>query len=799
MSDSEQTAPPGGSQKPGDPTTAAPAADALVVLNGHAEPTDDTPTIISRTSSRSIQEDPSGGLRGRRLAHFELIEPIGVGGMAAVIRARDTQLDRLVALKILPPDMAVDPENVRRFHQEARSAARLDHENVARVFFCGEDQRLHFIAFEFVEGDNLRTILERRGRLPVAEALHYILQVAAGLAHAAQRGVVHRDIKPSNIIITPTGRAKLVDMGLARSLERQDKDLTQSGMTLGTFDYISPEQALEPREADVRSDIYSLGCTLYHVLTGQPPVPEGTAAKKLHHHQHVKPRDPREMVSGLPDEAAVILDRMMAKRPQDRYQSPEQLVHHLLLAARKLGSAAPNVPEGVLSVEAALPPPPGGRPLLLAGMAAVLVVVLVVLLELFNRTPAAAPFVDPVRPDKLTDVVPPSKPNSDPTPPSVMRDKPPSPKDKGAVDPTPVVAAVKYDDDLDPLPLGEWLKKVSRDAPDAPKVILLSHDLDLSMRAGSPEIGVALSGPRVTIQAKTSGSRPTIRFACNDARPQGAEAWAAVTIDSPNVVVRGVRILVDGRTANVHMIGLRLRGGHDPQAAFTVDNCEFIQAQPGGGEKRLVSLEAAGAGGAATELKLTACRFLSFQKLEGDRLQNDQFAGGDAVVRDGPVWVKASDCAFGPHAADFRLQGGKDVVPTLTLDHCSVLATAPSAVFDVERAGSADLSFHACLFSRPNGPAGSPADRAVLIRQADPVGVRCQDDDSRYSGLDAYWVVDGDPGPSGWANYLTRVLTAAKTSSWSISPGRAATRCSRSEITTSRKPWPTTISSSPSR
>ena len=217
--------------------------------------------------------------------------------------------------------------------------------------------------------------------------------MAAGLAHAAQRGVVHRDIKPSNIIITPTGRAKLVDMGLARSLERQDdKGLTQSGVTLGTFDYISPEQALEPREADVRSDIYSLGCTFYHVLTGQPPVPEGTAAKKLHHHQHVKPRDPRELVPGLPDEVAVILDRMMAKKPQDRYQSPEQLVHHLLLAARKLGRRRRNVPEGVLSVEAALPPPPGGRPLLLAGMAAALVVVvMVVLLEVFNRTPAAAP------------------------------------------------------------------------------------------------------------------------------------------------------------------------------------------------------------------------------------------------------------------------------------------------------------------------------------------------------------------------------------------------------------------------
>jgi len=227
--------------------------------------------------------------------------------------------------------------NVRRFHQEARSAAKLDHENVARVFYCGEDQRLHFIAFEFVEGENLRTILERRGRLPVGEALHYLVQVAAGLAHASRRGVVHRDIKPSNIIITPTGRAKLVDMGLARCLEpRSDNDLTQSGVTLGTFDYISPEQALEPRDADVRSDIYSLGCTFYHMLTGRTPVPEGDRS------QEAAPPPARQAgrsatVRARPAvEVVQILDRMIAKQPRDRFQSPEQLVHLLLVAARTL-------------------------------------------------------------------------------------------------------------------------------------------------------------------------------------------------------------------------------------------------------------------------------------------------------------------------------------------------------------------------------------------------------------------------------------------------------------------------------
>src|SRR5690349_8192301 len=182
----------------GEPIPRPTDEDAINLLDGSIEPTDDSPTVISKPPQAipagKGDEQFSGGLRGRRLAHFELIEPIGVGGMAAVLRARDTQLDRLVALKILPPEMASDAENVRRFHQEARSAARLDHENIARVFFYGEDRRLHFIAFEFVEGENLRTILERRGKLPVAEAVRYVLQIATGLEHASSRGVVHRDI-----------------------------------------------------------------------------------------------------------------------------------------------------------------------------------------------------------------------------------------------------------------------------------------------------------------------------------------------------------------------------------------------------------------------------------------------------------------------------------------------------------------------------------------------------------------------------------------------------------------------------
>ena len=275
-------------------------------------------------------------IAGRRLGHFELIEAIGAGGMAAVLKARDLELGRVVALKILPPEAACDPEGVGRFKQEARAAALLDHENIARVYFCGEDQGLQFIAFEFVEGENLRQLIDRRGTLPPDECVRYMIQVAAGLNHANERGVVHRDIKPSNIIITPDGRAKIVDMGLARHLDAVNGGVTHSGVTLGTFDYISPEQALDPRRADVRSDIYSLGCAFYHALTGRPPVPDGTAAKKLHAHQHIHPLDPRALNPGIPDDVAAVLSGMMAKNPADRYQTPSGLIAHLKGVAERL-------------------------------------------------------------------------------------------------------------------------------------------------------------------------------------------------------------------------------------------------------------------------------------------------------------------------------------------------------------------------------------------------------------------------------------------------------------------------------
>jgi serine/threonine protein kinase len=755
---------------PDEPRLASPAEDAL--LGGPAEPSDDTPTIISKNPPRppAPAEDLfASGFRGRRLAHFELIEPIGVGGMAAVLRARDTQLDRCVALKILPPDMAQDAENVRRFHQEARSAAKLDHENIARVFFCGEDQRLHFIAFEFVEGDNLRTILERRGRLPVGEALHYMLQVAAGLAHAARRGVVHRDIKPSNIIITPNGRAKLVDMGLARSLApHSEHDLTQSGVTLGTFDYISPEQALEPRDADVRSDIYSLGCTFYHMLTGHPPVPEGTALKKLHHHQHVKPPDPRQFVPDLPNEVAYILDRMMAKQVKDRYQTPEQLVHHLLLAARKLGAVG-EVPEGVLSVEAALPNPPRSRPLLLAVLAAAAVVALVFFLDQppgpQPRTPdpspganSAGPKDNPrqvetnpfpraegVKPPLTETIVPPGKPkvavfNSD------------RPTEAG------LVAFLQENEECEELDIN------------------LSGDLDFTPRfhdrEQGPIQGLILRNKKVRIRSR--GDRPATVRLSYDSRPQDDDKGtrAVFTILGKESQVEGIRFVVDARESQTALAGLVFRGG----GQHRVSRCTFLQARPSLNEKKpLASVLVEAPEGGKLALLLEACAFLGFRDL-GERpasaggadewlLGKAAEGGQDAVLRRGPAQVQAVNCAFGPHAAAFRLEGpgpaGGD--PNLEVSHCSVLATRPSAVFDFAADADARIKVEGSLIARlENAPflaARGDARGAVLVRQPTGQGplVTYQGQGNRYHNLDGYWSILDGTGEAGWEEFGKRL------------------------------------------
>jgi serine/threonine protein kinase len=310
----------------------ASGSDDKTVIRQRPLGTDPSPPIT--TSLQQLGQS----LIGKRLEHYDLVEFVGGGGMGAVFRAIDTRLGRSVAVKVLSRDHS-DEDTIRRFRNEAQSAARLDHPNIARVHYVGEDHGWNFIVFEFIDGVNLRDMVERAGPLTLSDALNYTHQVAEALAHSSSRDVVHRDIKPSNVLVTPDGMVKLVDMGLARlhQVESSSEDLTASGVTLGTFDYISPEQARDPRAADVRSDIYSLGCTLYYVLTGRPPFPDGTALQKLLRHNADEPPDVRVLRPELSPSVSALLAKMLAKRPSQRHQTAAELAGEIAALAAQLG------------------------------------------------------------------------------------------------------------------------------------------------------------------------------------------------------------------------------------------------------------------------------------------------------------------------------------------------------------------------------------------------------------------------------------------------------------------------------
>jgi serine/threonine protein kinase len=748
-------------EDPGETKPAHPSDVAELVFPADAEPTDDTPTVISRGRPQpAATEDVFIGMRGRKLAHFELIEPIGVGGMAAVIRARDLQLDRQVALKILPPEMAADEENVRRFHQEARAAARLDHENIARVYFCGEDQKLHFIAFEFVEGENLRTILERRGRLPIGEAIKYMLFVATGLAHAAQRGVIHRDIKPSNIIISPNGRAKLVDMGLARQVDiHPDHGLTQSGVTLGTFDYISPEQALEPRDADIRSDIYSLGCTFYHAITGQAPVPEGTAAKKLHHHQHIAPVDPRQLNSDIPDEVAAILARMMAKQAKDRYQRAEHLVQHLMQATQKLGLGE-DWPEGALFVDAPLPSPPRPRPVLLGIAAACALLVLIFFL-------GQAPLTSTKRevlagpPSRLSPAKGPSAPS--PQAPNPADAQPPEPARPDALSSQTIDVEVRQAKDL------AGALRSNAGIPGRTIRVLLANDLDLEEDLNEEGPGFVYNGGKdaaLIIEARsTEGGMlprpPTIRL--NFPRTEGAGAGrsllAALTVKSGTVVLRGLRFVVDAHQAvGTTMAAVCWQGG-----SITVEHCEFVQARPSllpGGH--LAAVEIAGPGTSSrSALTCNCCSFFGVQ--QDDKLAKIQSGGQYAFALTSTARVDLSNCAFGPHAALFAFQG-KESGSRLSraqvkLDHCSALLTGDSTVVRLDKTTDCRVILEDSLISHPEKDAGR-APGTSLVRQIDEEDQKFvwKGQNNRYHNLGSFWVrPDADDSAFSFVEFQNQI------------------------------------------
>jgi len=274
-----------------------------------------------------------GGRRPVRIGKYEVLRHIASGGMGAVYKALDVEAQREVALKVLPPDLAANPRMCERFRREAQAAARLRHENVAAIYEFGEVAGTFFLALEFVDGIDLHEYSARHGKLPPALVRELLKQAAKALAHIHNQGIVHRDIKPSNFLLTEKDGQpvlKLIDLGLARHPRQEEGRVTRDGTTIGTVDYMSPEQAHDSGSADMRSDIYSLGCTFYHMLAGHAPFYEGSLIERLTKHVNVKPPDIRTLNADVPPDLVHILERALRKKPAERYQTALDLLRDLL-------------------------------------------------------------------------------------------------------------------------------------------------------------------------------------------------------------------------------------------------------------------------------------------------------------------------------------------------------------------------------------------------------------------------------------------------------------------------------------
>ena len=288
-----------------------------------------TASQTDRINSTIEEVRPSHQIPG-----FQMLEKIGSGAMAVVFRAKQLSLDRIVAIKVLPKRLSENPEYVERFYKEGRAAAKLNHNNIVQAIDVGEANGMHYFVMEFVKGKTVYDDLNTKGFYSEKPALNIATQIADSLQHAHERGLIHRDVKPKNIMIADDGIAKLADMGLAREATDQDAAVLEQGRAYGTPYYIAPEQIRGEVDIDYRVDIYSLGATLYHMVTGQVPFDAQTPSAVMHKHlkeplvppDHIKP----ELSVGISE----VIEVMMAKKRSDRYESVKELLGDLRAVAQ---------------------------------------------------------------------------------------------------------------------------------------------------------------------------------------------------------------------------------------------------------------------------------------------------------------------------------------------------------------------------------------------------------------------------------------------------------------------------------
>jgi serine/threonine protein kinase len=271
------------------------------------------------------------------LGPYRILDRLGEGGVSQVFKAWDTRRKCVAAVKVLRTEHLNNAEAVGRFRREMQVIAQLNHPNIVRAFDVDLSGARHYFAMEYVEGVTLDKLVQLAGPLPPSQAAFYIRQAAMGLQHAHERGLVHRDIKPGNLLITTGGSLlKILDLGMSllkQSEQPQEPStrLTVEGILIGTPDYLAPEQATDPRHVDIRADVYSLGCTLFYLLAGEPPFPGGSLLQKLDKHRTEKPAVANLVVDREHRILTAIVEKMMAKRPEDRYQTPAEAAAALWL------------------------------------------------------------------------------------------------------------------------------------------------------------------------------------------------------------------------------------------------------------------------------------------------------------------------------------------------------------------------------------------------------------------------------------------------------------------------------------
>ena len=274
----------------------------------------------------------AGKHKGFFLGKYKLLGHLGSGGMSSVYLAQHKISEQFRAIKVLPRKKVADKSYLDRFYLEARVAASLNHPNVIRIYDICNEGGTHYMVMEYVDGTDLYELGKKNGPLDFNSAAKFTAQAAEGLTHAHQQNLVHRDIKPANLFKTDQGLIKILDLGLALVNQNDSQSLTvlHNEKVMGTADYLSPEQAVNSHDVDSRADIYSLGCTLYYFLTGHPPFPKGSLAQRIAMHQSLAPKTIYESRPECPESLAKICEKMMAKDPDDRYQTCNQVKTELL-------------------------------------------------------------------------------------------------------------------------------------------------------------------------------------------------------------------------------------------------------------------------------------------------------------------------------------------------------------------------------------------------------------------------------------------------------------------------------------